>query len=294
MSDDLERKAQESQEPEPKVSPADAAPMASALEDDGVVEAPFLSDKEAKESGAEPAPNTKIPVIDEDSPFAELIAKANEAAASKEKKTRKSSSSKKKSGVELSKPVTKIEPTDPSQVPLRWYVLQAFSGFEQRVAQALAERIRIQHMEDYFGQILVPKERVKDRDKDGKHRESERKFFPGYVLIEMRMTSYSWQLVKHTERVLGFIGGTQERPLPISKAEADAILNRLKETADTPRPKTLFDVGEVVRVTDGAFKDFSGVVEKVDYEKSRITVSVSIFGRATPVELEFNQVEKEA
>ncbi|HIX56370.1 MAG TPA: transcription termination/antitermination protein NusG [Candidatus Anaerobiospirillum pullistercoris] len=176
---------------------------------------------------------------------------------------------------------------------MRWYVLQAFSGFEQRVAQALAERIRIQHMEDYFGQILVPKERVKDQDKDGKKRESERKFFPGYVLIEMKMTSDSWQLVKHTERVLNFVGGTPDHPLPISKVEAENILNRLKETADTPRPKTTFEVGEIVRATEGAFKDFSGVVENVDYEKGRLTVSIAIFGRATPVELEFNQVEKE-
>ena len=119
----------------------------------------------------------------------------------------------------------------------RWYVIQAFSGFEQRVALTLAERIKIHHMEDYFGEILVPKEKVKEI-KDGKKRESERKFFPGYVLVHMRMTSESWQLVKHTDRVLGFIGGTSDRPLPITQAEADKILNRLKETEDSPRPKT--------------------------------------------------------
>ena len=175
---------------------------------------------------------------------------------------------------------------------MRWYILQAFSGFEQRVAQALAERIKIHHMEDYFGEILVPKEKVKDM-KDGKRRESERKFFPGYVMVEMKMTSDSWQLVKHTERVLNFVGGTPERPMPIAKAEADRILARLRETAEAPRPKTLFEVGEQVRAIDGAFKDFSGIVEKVDYEKSRLTVSIAIFGRATPVELEFGQVEKE-
>lgn len=285
MSDDLELKDKEVPEQEQK-SASDAS-MASSLEGEGQVDAPFLSDDEAAAQGSD-----KSSAADDDSPFAELIAKANEEAANQEKKTRKSTSKKKKT-LDLSSPASMPEPTDPTQVPMRWYVLQAFSGFEQRVAQALAERIRIQHMEDYFGQILVPKERVKDHDKEGKKRESERKFFPGYVLIEMRMTSYSWQLVKHTERVLGFIGGTAERPMPITKAEADAILNRLKETADSPRPKTLFDVGEVVRATEGAFKDFSGVVEKVDYEKSRLTVSIAIFGRATPVELEFSQVEKE-
>ena len=174
----------------------------------------------------------------------------------------------------------------------RWYVIQAFSGFEQRVALTLAERIKIHHMEDYFGEILVPKEKVKEI-KDGKKRESERKFFPGYVLVHMRMTSESWQLVKHTDRVLGFIGGTSDRPLPITQAEADKILNRLKETEDSPRPKTMFEVGERVRAIDGAFKDFVGTVEKVDYEKNRLTVSIAIFGRATPVELDFTQVEKD-
>ena len=127
----------------------------------------------------------------------------------------------------------------------RWYVIQAFSGFEQRVALTLQERIKIHHMEDYFGEILVPKEKVKEI-KDGKKRESERKFFPGYVLVNMRMTSESWQLVKHTDRVLGFIGGTSEKPLPITEAEANKILDRLKETEDSPRPKTMFEVGEHV------------------------------------------------
>ena len=173
-----------------------------------------------------------------------------------------------------------------------WYVIQAFSGFEQRVALTLAERIKIHGMEEYFGDILVPKEKVKEI-KDGKKRESERKFFPGYVLVQMRMTPDSWQLVRHTDRVLGFIGGTFEKPLPITDAEADKILNRLKETEDQPRPKTMFEVGESVRAIDGAFKDFVGTVEKVDYEKNRLTVSIAIFGRATPVELDFTQVEKD-
>ena len=167
----------------------------------------------------------------------------------------------------------------------RWYVIQAFSGFEQRVALTLQERIKIHHMEDYFGEILVPKEKVKEI-KDGKKRESERKFFPGYVLVNMRMTSESWQLVKHTDRVL-------EKPLPITEAEANKILDRLKETEDSPRPKTMFEVGEHVRAIEGAFKDFVGTVEKVDYEKNRLTVSIAIFGRATPVELDFTQVEKD-
>lgn len=258
---------------------------------DGTVDAPFLSDEEAAASEVEPEEDDNE--IDESSPFAEIIARAKEAEAEKKAKKPKKSSSKKKTGLDLTKVADKLETKDPSEVPLRWYVLQAFSGFEQRVVQALTERISLYHMEDYFGQILVPKERVKDHDKEGKRRESERKFFPGYVLVEMKMTSDSWQLVKHTERVLGFIGGSPERPLPITTAEADKILDRLKETVDTPRPKTMFEVGETVRATEGAFKDFSGVVEKVDYEKSRLTVSIAIFGRSTPVDLEFNQVEKE-
>lgn len=179
-----------------------------------------------------------------------------------------------------------------AEKPLRWYVVQAFSGFEQRVAQTLRERIKIHNMEHDFGEVLVPKEKVKEI-KDGKKRESERKFFPGYVLVQMRMTSETWQLVKHTDRVLGFIGGTAEKPLPITQAEADKILSRLRESEESPRPKTIYEVGEVVRAIDGAFKDFVGTVEKVDYEKNRVTVSIAIFGRATPVELEFSQVEKD-
>ena len=192
------------------------------------------------------------------------------------------------------KPVVeeKKEEKKHAEKPLRWYVVQAFSGFEQRVAQTLRERIKIHNMEHDFGEVLVPKEKVKEI-KDGKKRESERKFFPGYVLVQMRMTSETWQLVKHTDRVLGFIGGTAEKPLPITQAEADKILSRLRESEESPRPKTIYEVGEVVRAIDGAFKDFVGTVEKVDYEKNRVTVSIAIFGRATPVELEFSQVEKD-
>lgn len=252
-------------------------------------DAPFLADEGSTEISTKPEGNVEGEV-DAFSPFAQVLAKAEEEKSSKAEKTKKKSE--KKPTLDLKKAPAKLEPKDPSEVQMRWYILQAFSGFEQRVAQALKERIKIHGMEDYFGEILVPKEKVKDM-KDGKKRESERKFFPGYVMVEMKMTSDSWQLVKHTERVLGFIGGTPERPLPISKVEADRILDRLKETAEAPRPKTLFEVGEQVRAIEGAFKDFIGTVEKVDYEKSRLTVSIAIFGRATPVELEFHQVEKD-
>ncbi|MDN7125738.1 transcription termination/antitermination protein NusG [Pseudidiomarina terrestris] len=173
----------------------------------------------------------------------------------------------------------------------RWYVVQAFSGYEARVAQSLREYIKMHGMEDKFGEVLVPTEEVVEM-KAGQRRKSERKFFPGYVLVEMAMDEESWHLVKSIPRVLGFIGGKQDRPTPITQKEADAILNRLQESVDKPRPKTLFEPGEVVRVNDGPFADFNGTVESVDYEKSRLTVSVSIFGRATPVELEFAQVEK--
>ncbi|CAB0150598.1 Transcription termination/antitermination protein NusG [Pseudidiomarina piscicola] len=173
----------------------------------------------------------------------------------------------------------------------RWYVVQAFSGYEARVANSLREYIKMHSMEDKFGEVLVPTEEVVEM-KAGQRRKSERKFFPGYVLVEMIMDEESWHLVKSIPRVLGFIGGKQDRPTPITQREADAILNRLQESVDKPRPKTLFEPGEVVRVNDGPFADFNGTVESVDYEKSRLTVSVSIFGRATPVELEFAQVEK--
>lgn len=259
----------------------DDAPM---LDDTEGSEAPFLEDSSASDALGQAA--KEIRAAEE----AAAAAKEKEAQAAKEAK--KAAKPKAKKAPDLKKTPAKLEPKDPSEVPMRWYILQAFSGFELRVAQALQERIKIHNMEEYFGEILVPKEKVKEM-KDGKKRESERKFFPGYVMVQMKMTSDSWQLVKHTERVLGFIGGTPERPLPIAEAEAARILSRLRETAETPRPKTLFEVGESVRATEGAFKDFVGTVEKVDYEKSRLTVSIAIFGRATPVELEFGQVEKE-
>lgn len=173
----------------------------------------------------------------------------------------------------------------------KWYVVQAFSQYEGRVQKTLHEHIKINKMEEFFGEILVPTEEVVEM-RAGQKRKSERKFFPGYVLVEMELTEESWHLVKSIPRVLGFIGGTSGRPMPITDREADAILNRLEESVDKPKPKTLFEPGEVVRVTDGPFADFNGVVEEVDYEKSRLKVSVLIFGRSTPVELEFGQVEK--
>jgi transcriptional antiterminator NusG len=175
----------------------------------------------------------------------------------------------------------------------RWYVVQAFSGYEGRVQKTLTEYIKLNAMEDYFGEILVPTEEVVEM-RAGQKRKSERKFFPGYVLVEMAMNDDSWHLVKSIDRVMGFIGGSKERPAPISQKEVDNILNRLQESHDSPRPRTLFEAGQIVRVTEGPFVDFTGTVEKVDYEKSRLKVSVSIFGRATPVDLDFSQVEKDS
>ena len=173
---------------------------------------------------------------------------------------------------------------------LRWYVVQAFSGYEARVQKTLVEHIEIQGLQSMFGEILVPTEEVVEM-RAGQKRKSSRKFFPGYVLVQMEMDVEAWHLVKSVPRVLGFIGGTKERPAPITQTEAERILNRLVDT-DKPKPKTLFEPGEVVRVIDGPFADFNGVVEELDYEKNRIKVSVLIFGRSTPVDLEFGQVEK--
>ncbi|QLB39601.1 MULTISPECIES: transcription termination/antitermination protein NusG [Mannheimia] len=175
----------------------------------------------------------------------------------------------------------------------RWYVLQAFSGFENRVAVTLREYIKLHKMEEQFGEVLVPTEEVVE-NVGGKRRKTERKFFPGYVLVEMEMNDDTWHLVKSVPRVMGFIGGTADRPAPITKREADRILNRVQETAEKPRHRKEFQPGESIRVTEGPFADFAGTVEEVDYEKGRLKVSVSIFGRATPVELEFGQVEKQS
>ena len=174
---------------------------------------------------------------------------------------------------------------------LRWYVIHAYSNFENQVKKALEERIKRTGLEQYFGKILVPTEEVVEM-RQGQQRKSERKFFPGYVLVQMELNDETWHLVKEVPRVLGFIGGTSDRPTPITEAEADAILNRVEAGVNKPRPKILFEVGEVVRVIEGPFKDFNGVVEEVNYEKSKLRVSVLIFGRSTPVELDFGQVEK--
>lgn len=182
----------------------------------------------------------------------------------------------------------------------RWYVVHAYSGFEKQVAQALRERIVRAGMDDRFGDVIVPTEEVIEM-RAGQKRKSERKFFPGYVLVQIathdeagipRIDSESWHLIKETAKVMGFIGGTAERPLPIRDDEADIILRRVQDGSEKPRPKVLFEPGQLVRVTDGPFNDFNGTVEEVNYEKSRVRVAVSIFGRSTPVELEFGQVEK--
>ncbi|MBX9402017.1 transcription termination/antitermination protein NusG [Lysobacter sp. BMK333-48F3] len=182
----------------------------------------------------------------------------------------------------------------------RWYVVHAYSGFEKSVAQALRDRIVRFEMQDRFGDVLVPTEEVVEM-RSGQKRRSERKFFPGYVLVQIathdeagipRIDSESWHLIKETPKVMGFIGGTADRPLPIQDNEADRILQRVQEGVEKPRPKVLFEAGEMVRVIDGPFVDFNGVVEEINYEKSRLRVAVLIFGRSTPVELEFGQVEK--
>ena len=174
---------------------------------------------------------------------------------------------------------------------MRWYVVHAYSGFENRVKQSLIERVARSGLEDKFGEILVPTEEVVEM-REGQKRRSERKFFPGYVLVQMEMDDDTWHMVKDVPKVLGFIGGTSDRPAPITDREAEAILQRVQEGAEKPRPKVLFEPGEVVRVTDGPFNDFNGVVEEVNYEKSKLRVAVMIFGRSTPVDLDFGQVEK--
>jgi transcriptional antiterminator NusG len=173
----------------------------------------------------------------------------------------------------------------------RWYVIHAFSGFEKQVQRSLTERIARAGMEDMFGEVLVPTEEVVEM-KGGQKRRSDRKFFPGYVLIEMEMNDETWHLVKEVPKVMGFIGGTSDKPAAISQKEADTILSRVQEGVDKPRPKILFEPGEMVRVVDGPFNDFNGTVEEVNYEKNRLRVAVLIFGRSTPVELNFHQVEK--
>lgn len=173
----------------------------------------------------------------------------------------------------------------------RWYVVHAYSGMEKAVERNLRERIDRSELQDKFGRILVPMEEVVEL-KNGKKSVSERRFFPGYVLVEMEMADDSWHLVKNTNKVTGFVGGAKNRPSPISEAEVMKIVHQMQEGVEKPRPKTLWSVGEVVRIKDGPFTDFNGAIEDVNYDKSKVRVAVTIFGRATPVELDFAQVEK--
>ena len=179
----------------------------------------------------------------------------------------------------------------PAPSKKRWYVVHAYSGMEKSVRRALLERIERAGVQEQFGQILVPTEEVVEV-KGGQKSVSERRFFPGYILVEMEMTDETWHLVKNTNKVTGFIGGKLNKPTPVPARDIDKILQQMQEGVDKPRPKTLYEVGELVRIKDGPFADFNGNVEEVNYEKSRVRVSVTIFGRSTPVELEFGQVEK--
>ena len=180
----------------------------------------------------------------------------------------------------------------PRNPDLKWYVVHAYSGMEKAVERNIRDRVQRAGMQAKFDRILVPTEEVVELGKNGKQRTTERKFFPGYVLVEMVMDDDTWHLVKHTNKVTGFVGGAHNRPAPISEAEVMKIVNQMQEGAEKPRHKVEFQVGEYVRVKDGPFTDFNGTVEEVNYEKSKLRVSVTIFGRATPVELEFSQVEK--
>lgn len=182
-----------------------------------------------------------------------------------------------------------VAPAVPSNK--RWYVVHAYSGMEKAVERNLRERIDRAGMQDKFGRILVPMEEVVEL-KNGKKAVTERRFFPGYVLVEMEMADDSWHLVKHTNKVTGFVGGAKNRPSPISEAEVMKIVHQMQEGVEKPKPKTLWSVGELVRIKDGPFTDFNGAIEDVNYEKSKVRVAVTIFGRATPVELDFAQVEK--
>lgn len=173
----------------------------------------------------------------------------------------------------------------------RWYVVHAYSGFEKAVARSLKERVALSNFEDCFGEILVPTEEVVEM-RGGQKRRSERKFYPGYVLVEMELNDDTWHLVKETPKVMGFIGGKADQPAPLTVAEAQSILDRVAAGSEKATPKTVFEPGEIVRVVDGPFNDFNGVVEEVNYEKNRLQVAVTIFGRSTPVELDFGQVEK--
>jgi transcriptional antiterminator NusG len=187
--------------------------------------------------------------------------------------------------------VVVTEASAPVGLPKRWYVVHAYSGMEKAVERNLRERIDRAGMQEKFGRILVPTEEVVEL-KNGKKAVTERRFFPGYVLVEMVMEDDTWHLVKHTSKVTGFVGGAKNRPAPISEAEVMKIVNQMQEGIEKPRPKVEWTVGEIVRVKEGPFTDFNGAIEEVNYDKSKVRVSVTIFGRATPVELDFAQVEK--
>jgi transcriptional antiterminator NusG len=197
------------------------------------------------------------------------------------------------SDVTIEEDTPQVSPADsqPVESPMQWFVVQAYSGFEKHVQESLREYIRRAGMEDQFGDIEVPTEQVVEL-RNGQKRTSERKFFPGYVLVNMIMSDEAWHLVKSVPKVSGFVGGSGSQPVPITDQEAQAILQQVQEGAEHPRPKYTFAPGEVIRVIDGPFKEFSGTVEDVNFEKSKLKVSVSIFGRSTPVELSFSQVEK--
>ena len=174
---------------------------------------------------------------------------------------------------------------------MNWYVIQAFSNCEAKVKAALEERIEMSGLSDKFGDIMIPTEQVTELKK-GQKKQMERKFFPGYMLVQMEMDDNTWHLVRKTPNVMGFIGGSKNRPHPLTDKEFDKITNRVDEAVESPKFKTVFESGETVRINDGPFNDFNGIVEEVDYEKNLIKVSVSILGKATPVELNFSQVEK--
>jgi transcriptional antiterminator NusG len=174
---------------------------------------------------------------------------------------------------------------------MEWFVIQAYSGYEQKVKSAMEERINLANLANSFGEILVPTEQVVEL-KSGEQKKTERKFFPGYILVQMDLNDDTWQLVKQTPRVSGFVGGTRAKPKPISDEEVNSIINRIEIGEEAPRPKTMFEPGEMVRVCDGPFNDFNGVVEEVDYERNSVMVSVQILGRSTSVELNFVQIEK--
>lgn len=175
---------------------------------------------------------------------------------------------------------------------MRWYVVQTTAQYENKVKETLLDHIKHAGLQDLFGEILIPTEEVVEM-KSGQKRKIERKFFPGYILVKMEMNDETWHLVRHIPKVLGFIGGRADKPSPISEKEVENIMSRVKDTHEKPKPKTLFEVGEVIRINDGPFTDFVGVIEEVNYEKNKLKVSVMIFGRATPIELGFEQVQKE-